>query len=74
VAVNAVDGDTQNLGVAGLELREEFVEARDLFTSGGREIKRVEDDEDVLTLEAGEADRFTGVALEREVGRCCAFF
>ena len=74
VAVRAVDRDTQDLGVAGLELSEEFVEAWDLDASGGREVERVEHHEDVLTLKAGQGHRFTGVAVEREVGRGGAFF
>ncbi len=72
--MNAINGDTQNLGVAGLKLGEEFVETWDLFASSGCEVKRVEHDEDVLALKAREGNRFTGMAPEREVGRVGAFF
>ncbi len=62
------------MGVAGFKLSEEVVEAWDLNASGRRKVERVEHHKDVLSLKARQGDRFTGVAVEREVGRGGAFF
>ena len=69
----AVHGDTQDLGIAGIELAKQRVQARDFRASGGGEVEGVEDQEDLLTLEARELHLLIGVAVEREVGRGCAF-
>jgi hypothetical protein len=44
VAELGVDGDTQNLGIGGLELRLKSVEAGNLDASGGREVQGIEDE------------------------------
>ena len=48
VAELGIHGDTQHLGISGLELREKRVEAGDLDASGGREIQRIRDEQHVL--------------------------
>lgn len=70
VAELAIDTDTQNLGIAGLELAPEGFKTRNLDASGRCEIEWVEDEQDVLlALEARQAHRFHGVAVQLEVGR-----
>jgi hypothetical protein len=48
-----IHGDTQNLGVSGLELRQKLVETGDFDASGRREVERIEDDENVLAARVG---------------------
>ena len=72
-AVNAIDRDTQNLGISRLELRFERVQAGDFDASCGGEVERVEYEKNVLlTLEARQLDLGIKVAFQLEVGCLCA--
>ena len=43
MAMNAVDADTQNLGVCGLEARQKSLDARHFLASGGCPVEWVEE-------------------------------
>lgn len=65
-----INGDTQDLGVSGFELREERVEAGDLDASGRRKVEWVEDKQDVLAARVrGELLLRVEVAVQLELGR-----
>lgn len=70
----AINADTQNLGITGLELAEQAVESRDFEASCRGEVERVEYEKNVLlTLEARQLDLGVKVAIQLEVGclRAC---
>jgi hypothetical protein len=69
VAELGIDGDTQNLGIRGLEIALDGVEAGDLPASCRREVEGIEDQQHVLgALEAGQRDLLLVVAVELEIG------
>ena len=69
----AIDADTQNLGITGLELAEQAVESRDFDASCRGEVERVEHEKNVLlTLEARKLDLRIKVAIQLEIGCLCA--
>ncbi len=64
-----IHGDTQNLGVSGLELRQKRVETGDFDASGRREVERIEDDENVLAARVGgECLLAIEMAVQLEIG------
>jgi len=70
VAVDAVDADTQDLGVAGAETGQQGLRLRNLLASGGRPIEGVEEQQHVpLAPEVAQLDRSPEVILKLEIGR-----
>lgn len=70
----AINADTHNLGITGLELAKQAVESRDFEASCRGEVERVEYEKNVLlTLEARQLDLGIKVAIQLEVGclRAC---
>ena len=68
VAELAVNGDTQHLGIGGLELREQRVEAGNLNASSRGEVEWIEDQEQVLLpgkVLGADLVAFVAVQLER---------
>lgn len=69
----AIDADTQNLGITGLELAEQAVESRDFDASCRGEVEGVEHEKNVLlTLETRKLDLRIKVAIQFEFGCLCA--
>lgn len=74
MAMNAIDADTQNLGVCGLEARQKGLDSRHFLASGRRPVEWVEEDEDVPPIaEILERNLPTKLVVQAEP-RCCDSF
>ncbi len=75
VAVDAVDADTQDLGVGSPEARQERLHARDLHASGGGVVEGIEEQQHVPPpFELRERDLALELILQTEPGSLLACF